>query len=210
MDNQKKVVLFAFLMTFTNYAFAGNASMNQTENDTNVMQIDRYENTPMSIEEKSFLYAINQMVTSDDQQTDYQKLIANAPTDDKGVFWYECAVALSELPDSGDMDLRDNGRLFVSLGILSNLIKSNPSFPQIWAQRIIVLNYLAHGYSAVANNYFLESSTRKNFLERSKTMAKILTDSSLEATKNFPNDEWFQDKHKAAKQDFGYLFESSI
>lgn len=48
MDNQKKVVLFAFLMTFTNYAFAGNASMNQTENDTNVMQIDHYENTRRS------------------------------------------------------------------------------------------------------------------------------------------------------------------
>jgi|GEM_PF-3499994 len=210
MDNQQKAVLFAFLLTFTNYAFAGDTSMSQSEKNTNVMQSDRYENTPMSVEEKSFLYAINQMVASDDQETDYQKLIANAPTDHKGVFWYECAVALSELPENSELDLRNNGRLFVALGILSNLIKVNPSFPQIWAQRIIVLNYLAHGYSAIANNEFLESSTRKDFFERSKVMAKILTDLSLEATKSFPNDEWFQEKHEAAKQDFGYLFESNM
>lgn len=184
--------------------------MSQTENNASVMQSDRYDNTSMSIEEKNFLYAIHQIVAFDDQQTDYQKLIANAPTDHKGVFWYECAVALSELPENSELDLRNNGRLFVALGILSNLIKSNPSFPQIWAQRIIVLNYLAQGYSAVANNEFVESSMRKEFFERSKVLAKILTDSSLEATKTFPNDEWFQDKHEAAKQDFGDLFESSM
>jgi len=210
MNNQKKTVLLAFLLTFKNYAFAGDASMNQTENNASVMQSDRYENTLMSVEERNFLYEINQMVASDDQQTDYQKLIANAPTDHKGVFWYECAVALSELPENSELDLRNNGRLFVALGILSNLIKVNPSFPQIWAQRIIVLNYLAHGYSAIANNEFVDTSMRKDFFERSKVMAKILTDLSLEATKSFPNDEWFQEKHEAAKQDFGDLFESSM
>jgi hypothetical protein len=208
MDNQKKATLLAFLLTFTNYAFAGDASMNQTENNASVMQSDRYENTPMSVEERSFLYAINQMVASDDQQTDYQKLIANAPTDHKGIFWYECAVALSELPESGEMDLRDNGRLFVALGVLSNMLKGNSSFPQILAQRMIVLNYLAHGYSAVANNQFIESSIRSEFAEKGRTMAKILIDSSFEATKRFPNDDWFKSTHAVANQDFGYLFES--
>lgn len=182
--------------------------MRQKESNASPMQSGRYENSPMTSEEKRFLYAIHQKVADDDQETDYQKLIANAPTDHKGIFWYECAVALSELPESGEMDLRDNGRLFVALGVLSNMLKGNSSFPQILAQRMIVLNYLAHGYSTVANNQFIESSIRSEFAEKGRTMAKILIDSSFEATKRFPNDDWFKNTHAVANQDFGYLFES--
>lgn len=94
----------------------------------------------LTIDEQQFIDTIAKETANDNQDIDYEKRIKQAPTtDNKGVFWFELAEALSELPSNKSLDIRENGRLRVSLHILDELLKTNARFPQVWSHKIIVL-----------------------------------------------------------------------
>ena len=92
------------------------------------------------------------LVQNDDQEVHYEMLKLNAPDEASGEFWFRMAEILSTLPPNRSLDLRMNGgRLTTAVSILSVMIEDNPDMPQLWAQKIIALNYLAHGHKARAD-----------------------------------------------------------
>lgn len=158
----------------------------------------------LSQDENDFLDKLSQLVQEDNQEIDYQKYIRSAKTDNKAIFWYKCAEILSELPNNQQLDTRYNGRLFVANGILTELLKYNPDTPAILAQKIIVLNYLVHGYSAFSNALMM--TTEKEKYENAKYTFTILHQEYKEildkATELYPNDEWFLEKRQDFEDNF--------
>ena len=155
-------------------------------------------------EEAQFIEKVANTVQNGNQAADYSELIKQAPTDNKGAFWYELAVALSSLPDSNELDTRENGSLRVSLDILDKLLQSNARFPQIWAQKIIVLNYLAHAHWSMANALAMTTEAEQASLHitKSKHYANDLLATTQTAVARFPDDDWFITERDAALEDF--------
>jgi len=158
----------------------------------------------LSQEEAQFIEMIANTVQQGNQFIDYQELIKQAPTYNKGAFWYEAAVALSSLPNSNELDIRENGSLRVSLDILDKLLKSNARFPQIWAQKIIVLNYLAHSHWSMGNALSLTTEVDQASLHitNSKRYASDLLTTTQNAVVRFPDDNWFIAERDTALEDF--------
>lgn len=166
--------------------------------------VQNKSNSMLTQEEAHFIEQMANTVQQGNQSIDYQELIKQAPTYNKGRFWFELAVALSSLPDSNELDIRENGSLKVSLGILDNMLKSNAKFPQIWSQKIIVLNYLAHSHWAMGNALSITKEADKATLHinQSKLYAKALIKTTQNAVERFPNDDWFIEERETALEDF--------
>lgn len=149
----------------------------------------------LSQAEQGFLDKIKLTITNDILlTTDYSQLIREATTDNKGQFWYECAIALSEMKEGQQLDMRENGRLHVAWGIFNELLQYNNGFPQIWAGKISVLNYIYDGYSARLNalaNILGQESQKQSDMQRSKFVRDELLASLDKAIVKFPNDQWF-------------------
>ena len=160
--------------------------------------------TELSDDEIQFIAKVAGEVEKDNQKIDYQQLIQQAPTDNKGAFWYQLAVTLSELPSNQSLDIRDNGRLQVSLGILNEMLKTNADFPQIWATKIVVLKYLAHGHWAYGNALSLTTQQEETLRHHHVTQeyANALLSTTQRATQQFPDDPWFAFEYKEAREDF--------
>ena len=91
----------------------------------------------LSREEQKLLADVALLVQNDDQV-----LKAAAPDEASGEFWFRMAETLSTLPPNRSLDLRLNGgRLTVAVSILSVLLQDSPEIPQLWAQKVIALNY---------------------------------------------------------------------
>lgn len=105
----------------------------------------------LSREEQKLLADVALLVQNDDQEFNYEMLKAAAPDEASGEFWFRMAETLSTLPPNRSLDLRLNGgRLTVAVSILSVLLQDSPEIPQLWAQKVIALNYLAHGHQTRA------------------------------------------------------------
>ena len=105
----------------------------------------------LSREEQKLLADVALLVQNNDQEFNYEMLKAAAPDEASGEFWFRMAETLSTLPPNRSLDLRLNGgRLTVAVSILSVLLQDSPEIPQLWAQKMIALNYLAHGHQTRA------------------------------------------------------------
>lgn len=149
----------------------------------------------LSPEERAFLQQVRQWVKDDNQTIDFDTLRQKTPTDNKGIFWLSFACELCTLPPSGSLDIRENGRLSVALRILYALLESNRHFPEVWAQRLIALNYWVAGREAFAGALATAGETeRANEVFADAHKAKNELYSTLEnALALFPDDEWFAD-----------------
>lgn len=154
--------------------------------------------------EEKFIKEVAEEVEKDNQDIGYQLLIKQAPTDNKGAFWFELALALSELPSNKSLDVRENGRLRVSLEILDEMLKSNERFPQIGSTKIIVLKYLAHSHWATSNALRTTTNQQEIKLERekSKAYARGLLSTTEQAVEKFPDGKWFSFEREEALEDF--------
>ncbi len=158
-------------------------------------------------EETAFIEKIRILIANNDMETDYQQLIETAPTDNKGKFWYQCAMTLNELPETDELDLRENGRLHVAYNILSEMQKYNPENLSILAQKIITTKYLAHSYSAQENAlHGLEGYDKEKEIAHSKTQYFVnelltMTEKGVELSSNDP---WFAYEREDALDSFGY------
>ncbi|STZ56149.1 Uncharacterised protein [Moraxella lacunata] len=192
-------ILPIFLLIGLFGALPVQASNHQSNNTTSYQRMNE-----LSQDENEFLEKLSQLVKADNQEIDYQEYIQSAKTDNKGIFWYQCAETLSELPDNQQLDIRYNGRLFVANGILTELLKHNPDTPAVLAQKIIVLNYLVHGYSAFSNALMM--TTEKEKYENAKHTFTILHQEYKEildkAIELYPNDEWFLEKREEFEDNF--------
>lgn len=141
--------------------------------------------------EYEFLEKLRGMVKND-ERIDYNQLRVNPPTDNKGAFWFSFAEILSQLPDNQQLDLRENGRLQVALTVLNEMLKYNPQFAQIWATKIIVLKYLVHGYSAMANAMVaIDKQSAQAYQQQFDGYLQEFYTTIKETESRFPNDEWF-------------------
>lgn len=190
-----KILPIIFFISFPNLLFS------QTNNQSIAMiKYKQRIMNELSKEEYEFLENLSKLVQEDNQIIDYQKYIQLAKTDNKGIFWYQCAEILSKLPENQQLDIRLNGRLFVANHILTELLKYNPNSFDILVQKVITLNYLVHGYSAFSNGLMITADTEK--YENAKyifnTLYQEYQDTLNNAIELYPNDEWFLEK----KQDF--------
>ena len=83
----------------------------------------------------------------------------------------------------------------MALRILYALLQSNRHFPEVWAQRLIALNYWVAGREAFARALATAGETeRANEVFADAHKAKNELYSTLEnALALFPDDEWFAD-----------------
>lgn len=193
-------ILPVFLLIGLFGSLFAQADNHQSDNTVSYQRMNE-----LSQDENEFLEKLSQLVQADNQEIDYQKYIQSAKTDNKGIFWYQCAETLSELPDNQQLDIRYNGRLFVANGILTELLKSNSKFPAIWAQKIIVLNYLVHGYSSLSNALMITTEQEKyeNAKYTFNILHKELKETLDKAIELYPNDEWFLEQKSEFEDNFG-------
>lgn len=170
----------------------------------NIMQHQHDTTTELSGDEIKFITKVAREVEKDNQEIDYKQLIQQAPTDNKGAFWYQLAVTLSELPSNQSLDIRENGRLQVSLGIVNEMLKTNADFSQIWATKIVVLKYLAHSYWSYSNALSLNTEQEETQLYHhyAKKYANALLSTTQQSIKQFPDDQWFVFEYEEAREDF--------
>lgn len=193
-------ILPVFLLIGLFGSLFAQADNHQSDNTVSYQRMNE-----LSQDENEFLEKLSQLVQADNQEIDYQKYIQSAKTDNKGIFWYQCAETLSELPDNQQLDIRYNGRLFVANGILTELLKSNSKFPEVWAQKIIVLNYLVHGYSSLSNALMITTEQEKyeNAKYTFNILHKELKETLDKAIELYPNDEWFLEQKSEFEDNFG-------
>ncbi len=150
----------------------------------------------LSQTEQAFLNKIQSLVENDDITSDYDELISKVASNHNGQFWYECAMTLHQMEEGMQLDMRDNGRLHVAWQIFNNLLESNPDFPQIWAGKVDVLNYILSGYSArlhaLANvegyeDEIAESVSRSEFIKK-----ELLTTLDTAIEKFTDENDWFK------------------
>ncbi len=161
-------------------------------------------NSNLTIDEKLFLNKLCSMVEQDDQVTNYHNLIKHAPTDNKGEFWYWCAMILHKMPNNNTLDLREDGRLQVSLDIFTEMLKYNEKFPQLWAEKIIVLTFLINGHWAIANALSApeEHLEKQDNLVKSRYFTHELLITLQRAVEKFPHDSWFIEEQTKAHEIF--------
>lgn len=208
----KLLIIICFLLSLTGCVQAPQSIQTKTPQikEYSVSSHETWQEVGLSPEEIKFLTQLQKEVQADNQHIDYNEYLTNPPTNNKGQFWYQCAVVLSTLPENQQLDIRPNGKLFRALGILDEMLKYNSKFPQIWAQKIIVLNYLAHGYwsSASALN-MVQGQEEKAEEHRHATVSlgRALLETAEEAAKMYPEDEWFQDELEHIRENFGSFAE---
>ena len=117
------------------------------------------------------------------------------------------AETLSTLPPNRSLDLRLNGgRLTVAVSILSVLLQDNPEVPQLWAQKVIALNYLAHGHQTRALGLAQQADKAAEANEEeylAKTLSQNLLSTLKDALERFPEDTWFAEMRDDAWKHFG-------
>lgn len=160
----------------------------------------------LSREEQKLLAEVWGLVQNDDQEVHYEMLKLNAPDEASGEFWFRMAETLSTLPPNRSLDLRMNGgRLATAVSILSVMIEDNPDIPQLWAQKITALNYLAHGHKARADGLAQQPDKAAEANEE-EYLAKALSQNLLStldaALARFPEDAWFQEIKQDAQKHF--------
>ena len=160
----------------------------------------------LSREEQKILAEVWGLVQNDDQEVHYEMLKLNAPDEASGEFWFRMAEILSTLPPNRSLDLRMNGgRLTTAVSILSVMIEDNPDIPQLWAQKITALNYLAHGHKARADGLAQQPDKAAEANEEeylTKALSQNLLSTLDAALARFPEDVWFQEAKQDAQKHF--------
>lgn len=160
----------------------------------------------LSREEQKILAEVWGLVQNDDQEVHYEMLKLNAPDEASGEFWFRMAETLSTLPPNRSLDLRMNGgRLATAVSILSVMIEDNPDIPQLWAQKITALNYLAHGHKARADGLAQQPDKAAEANEEeylTKALSQNLLSTLDAALARFPEDAWFQEAKQDAQKHF--------
>lgn len=160
----------------------------------------------LSREEQKLLAEVWGLVQNDDQEVHYEMLKLNAPDEASGEFWFRMAETLSTLPPNRSLDLRMNGgRLATAVSILSVMIEDNPDIPQLWAQKITALNYLAHGHKARADGLAQQPDKAAEANEEeylTKALSQNLLSTLDAALARFPEDAWFQEIKQDAQKHF--------
>ncbi|CWP18054.1 Uncharacterised protein [Neisseria meningitidis] len=160
----------------------------------------------LSREEQKLLAEVWGLVQNDDQEVHYEMLKLNAPDEASGEFWFRMAETLSTLPPNRSLDLRMNGgRLATAVSILSVMIEDNPDIPQLWAQKITALNYLAHGHKARADGLAQQPDKAAEANEEeylTKALSQNLLSTLDVALARFPEDAWFQEIKQDAQKHF--------
>ncbi|MGN6864481.1 3-deoxy-manno-octulosonate cytidylyltransferase, partial [Neisseria sp. P0018.S003] len=117
------------------------------------------------------------------------------------------AEMLSTLPPNQSLDLRMNGgRLTVAVSLLSVLLQDNPDVPQLWAQKTIALNYLAHGNQTRAIGLAQQPDKAAEANEEeylAKALSQNLLSNLKDAIERFPEDAWFLGMRDDAWKHFG-------
>ena len=161
----------------------------------------------LSREEQKLLADVALLVQNDDQEFNYEMLKAAAPDEASGEFWFRMAETLSTLPPNRSLDLRLNGgRLTVAMSILSVLLQDSPKIPQLWAQKVIALNYLAHGHQTRALGLAQQANKAAEANEEeylAKTLSQNLLSTLKDALERFPEDTWFAEMRDDAWKHFG-------
>ena len=161
----------------------------------------------LSREEQKLLADVALLVQNDDQEFNYEMLKAAAPDEASGEFWFRMAETLSTLPPNRSLDLRLNGgRLTVAVSILSVLLQDSPEIPQLWAQKVIALNYLAHGHQTRARGLAQQADKAAEANEEeylAKTLSQNLLSTLKDALERFPEDTWFAEMRDDAWKHFG-------
>ena len=160
----------------------------------------------LSRDEQKLLADVALLVKDDDQEFNYEMLKVAAPDEASGEFWFRMAEMLSTLPPNRSLDLRMNGgRLTTAVSILSVMIEDNPDMPQLWAQKIIALNYLAHGHKTRFEGLSQQEGKAAEANEE-EYLAKVLSQNLLTtldaALARFPKDAWFQEAKQDAQKHF--------
>lgn len=160
----------------------------------------------LNAEEVYFLNQAERMVREDDQEINYEVLVGAAPDEASGEFWFRFAEALSTLPPNRSLDLRmQGGRLTTAASILSGMIEDNPDVPQLWAQKVIALNYLAHGHMTRARGW-AQLPDKAADAQEEDYLAQVLSQKLLstlqEALVRFPDERWFADFNADARRHF--------
>lgn len=160
----------------------------------------------LSREEQKILAEVWGLVQNDNQAVHYEMLKLNAPDEAGGEFWFRMAETLSTLPPNRSLDLRMNGgRLATAVSILSVMIEDNPDIPQLWAQKITALNYLAHGHKARADGLAQQPDKAAEANEEeylTKALSQNLLSTLDAALARFPEDAWFQEIKQDARKHF--------
>ena len=160
----------------------------------------------LSREEQKILAEVWSLVQNDDQEVHYEMLKLNAPDEASGEFWFRMAEILSTLPPNRSLDLRMNGgRLTTAVSILSVMIEDNPDIPQLWAQKITALNYLAHGHKTRFEGLSQQEGKAAEANEEeylSKVLSQNLLTTLDAALARFPEDAWFQEAKQDAQKHF--------
>ena len=158
-------------------------------------------------EEQKLLADVEKLVRDDEQEFNYDMLKIEAPEQAGGEFWFRMAEMLSTLPPNQSLDLRMNGgRLTVAVSILSVLLQDNPDIPQLWAQKIIALNYLAHGHQTRAIGLAQQPDKAAEANEEeylAKALSQNLLSTLKDAIERFPEDAWFIEMRDDAWKHFG-------
>lgn len=161
----------------------------------------------LSRDEQKLLADVALLVKDDDQEFNYEMLKVVAPDEASGEFWFRMAEMLSTLPPNQSLDLRmTGGRLAVAVSILSVLLQESPDIPQLWAQKVIALNYLAHGHRTRALGLAQQSDKAAEANEEeylAKALSQNLLSTLKDALERFPEDSWFIEMRDDAWQHFG-------
>ena len=161
----------------------------------------------LSRDEQKLLADVALLVKDDDQEFNYEMLKVAAPDEASGEFWFRMAEMLSTLPPNQSLDLRmTGGRLAVAVSILSVLLQESPDIPQLWAQKVIALNYLAHGHWTRALGLAQQPDKAAEANEEeylAKALSQNLLSTLKDALERFPEDSWFIEMRDAAWQHFG-------
>ena len=82
----------------------------------------------------------------------------------------------------------------------------NPDIPQLWAQKIIALNYLAHGHQTRAIGLAQQPDKAAEANEEeylAKALSQNLLSTLKDAVERFPEDSWFIEMRDDAWKHFG-------
>ncbi len=163
----------------------------------------------LSQTEQAFLNKIQSLVKNNDLTTDYDDLVSKVAGNHNGQFWYECAVTLNHMEEGMQIDMRENGRLHVAWQIFNNLLEGNDDFPQIWAGKVDVLNYILSGYDARIHALASLEGYKEQLAEdisRSEFVKKELLTTLDTAIEKFADEnDWFKFEREEFLEYYGEI-----
>lgn len=128
----------------------------------------------------------------------------NQVNSESSKFWFDYAHDLAALPESGKMDVRPNGRLAAAAIAIERAAALDPNHIAIWAERLVIQRYLAHGLSALRNALSIARQPNAAHSERTRLALEQFKQTIDDAVSLFPDDEWFRDERLDAYEDFGW------